>query len=216
MIPAEALLNSKLKKFTREFSAGEFIFEEGFLGDSLYLIIEGTVGIYKKTSAGRRLIHTVWVGDVVGEKAIISEPGFKHSTSAQAKTTTTVVEADRRGFALVQSLVPDIFMRMLKGLELRLDQANELVKILYSTNEVDRISEFTIHYFKYNKRLGKDLQITLDDITTATNTDAVLTQKALDELAKKQILKAAGRGFILIDEVALLQYAPELRDRLAA
>ncbi|MBI3293296.1 MAG: Crp/Fnr family transcriptional regulator [Deltaproteobacteria bacterium] len=216
MVPSDLLKNPKLRKFIREYSTSEFIFEEGFLGDSLYIIIEGMVGISKKTAGGRRLMFTACDGDVVGEKAIISEPGYKHVTSAQTKSTVVTIEADRRGFAVVQALVPDLFPRMLKAIEQRVDQASDLAQILLSTNEIDRISEFTIHYFKFNKKIGKGLLITVDEITSATNVDPITAQKALDEFCKKQILKSAGKGYALLDEVALAQYAPELRDRLAA
>lgn len=210
------LNDPRLRKFVREFSTGEYLFEETYLGDALFLIVDGMVGVYKKTGTGKRLLYGATNGDVVGEKAIISDPGFKRECSAQAECTVTTLEFDRRSFLKAQSFIPDIAMKMLKTVELRVDQANELISILYSTNEIDRITEFINYYFKYNRRFGKNLVITLDDITVATNTDPVLTQRALEELSKKGILKPVGNAYSLSDSVALTQYSPELRERLAA
>lgn len=208
--------NPKLRKYFRDFSIGEFLFEEGYLGDTLYLIIEGTIGVYKKTATGKRLLYSAADGDVVGEKAIISEPGFKRDSSAQAKTSVAALEFDRRAFQSATTLITDLPMKMLKTVELRVDQAQVLIALLYSTNEVDRITEYIKFFFKFNKKFGKSLQIGLDDITSATNTDANMVQKVAEELTKKGILKALSPGYILIDAVALTQYAPELRERLAA
>lgn len=216
MIKPELLENPKLKRYIRDFSVGEFLFEEGYLGDAVFLIVEGTVCIYKKSATGLRLIHTALGGDVVGEKGVIGEPGYKRETSAQAKTSVLALEVDRRSLAIVQTLVPDLFIRMLRMIEMRMDQTIELLEILYSKNDIDRITQYIVHYFKYNKKLGKNLQITVDDVTSAANTDAAITQKALEDLVKKKILRAVLPGYALIDAVALSQYAPELRERLAA
>ena len=216
MIKLAQLEDPILKRFVRDFSAGESIFEEGYLGDSLYLIVEGTVCLFKKTTYGQRLIHTAIEGDVVGEKALVADPGFKRDTSAQAKTTVIALEADRRAVTAIQTLIPDIFLRILRMVEVRIDQSTELLDILYSKNDIDRLTKYIEFYFKYNKKLGRTLEIHIETVTSATNTDPALTEKAFKELTKKNILRHTGAGFVLMDAVALLQYGPDLRDRLAA
>ena len=75
-----------------EFKAGEVIFEQGEVGDSMYIIIEGRVRVYD----GDRIIVHLGERDIFGELALLDpEPRF---ASIAAEEDTRLFRLDREAF----------------------------------------------------------------------------------------------------------------------
>jgi CRP-like cAMP-binding protein len=217
MIKPQMLEHPKLKKWVREFSAGEYLFEEQQQSEAMYLITEGTLSLWRQSPQGhKRLVGTIHAPGSTGETALLSDRHFKRTFSAQAKTNIVALEVDSRAFRIVQTLIPEITLQILKALGQQLCEANTLIDILLLPNEIDRITQYLLHHFKHNKQGKQTLLITIDDICAGANTDAIVTQNALECLLRKNILAKNSGGYALIDESGLVQYVPELHERLAA
>jgi CRP-like cAMP-binding protein len=108
-----------------EFHTGEEIVREGSLGDALYLVLTGAVGVSKNGQALARLVS----GEFFGEMALI-EPAPR-SASVHAAEPTFVF---RLPYTALQTLLQDdsaafnaVLVQIVKTLSERLRRANDLI-----------------------------------------------------------------------------------------
>lgn len=85
---------------TQVFQAGQVIFQEGELGQVMYVISDGTVEIFVDSI----LVETASAGTVVGEMALIDHG--PRSASAKAKTDCKLVPVDQKRFEFLVSHTP--------------------------------------------------------------------------------------------------------------
>ena len=98
----------------RSLPAGEFIFEEGEIGNFAYVVVSGTVDICKLTSGQYVVLKELKKGDLFGEMAIIDKS--PRSASARAKTDVVVREIDEKAFLVHIKRSPDIAINMMHRL----------------------------------------------------------------------------------------------------
>lgn len=79
--------DSKLDEYLRIYSPGEVIYEEGEVGDNVFLIKSGTVEVLKGEGAYERKLATLDDGEIVGEMALGKG---EHERTATVKTVTEV------------------------------------------------------------------------------------------------------------------------------
>jgi CRP/FNR family transcriptional regulator, cyclic AMP receptor protein len=78
------------------FEAGEMIFDEGGPEERLYVIISGTVAVYKRVLPGRRQhLATVEGPTVLGEMGLLTEPRAAASVEAATGVEAHGIERDR-------------------------------------------------------------------------------------------------------------------------
>lgn len=108
----------------RKFPRDAVIFEDGSLGDYMYLIQEGQVKITKMSEDGReKILEILGPGDFFGEMALLD----REPRSASVKTTTACV---------LLALSRQDFMGLLKqNHELTLELIRELARRLRETDE---------------------------------------------------------------------------------
>ena len=111
----------------RRFAAGEMIFEEGELGDSMYVIVSGEVEVLHRDSAGQqKMLKVLSSPEFFGEMSLIDKE--YRSATVRAKTDaellhlsaenlTTFRERHRDGFTFV-------VINIAKVLAARLREAN--------------------------------------------------------------------------------------------
>jgi CRP/FNR family cyclic AMP-dependent transcriptional regulator len=219
MIQTGTLNDSFLAKFVRRFSREEFLFHQGDTGNSMYVIVEGTIVLLAKSQKTERLVGTLGAGEVLGEKAILTSAGYKRTFSAQAKTETILLEIDSQNLKLIQAKIPDFTIKILKIISERLDKANNLINILRFTDETERLVQYILYFCKYNFKKtpeGVELALTTDDIHHAVNLEEDFVGKCLEELCRSKILVKRNNGYIVSDENALVQFTGTLKERIAA
>jgi CRP-like cAMP-binding protein len=101
------------------FEQGEMIIQEGEMGDSLFLIIEGKVGVHR---LGKE-ITSLSERDAFGEMSLLDhEP---RSASVTALTDATCLKVDREDFFELMSEKIEIAYGIIRVLTHRLREANE-------------------------------------------------------------------------------------------
>ncbi|MEE4165223.1 MAG: cyclic nucleotide-binding domain-containing protein [Desulfocapsaceae bacterium] len=69
---------------TQTYQKGEVIFHEGDPGEHVYLIINGSVQIFKTVGDKRQLLNTIGSGEIFGEMGLVSnEPRFATVVAAE-------------------------------------------------------------------------------------------------------------------------------------
>jgi len=90
----------------RAFAAGEVIFAQGDLGDSLYVIAEGEVEVSRQERAGVPLA-VLSPGACFGEMALIDRED--RSATARARSAVTALQLSAEGFTTFRSFSRDGF-----------------------------------------------------------------------------------------------------------
>ncbi len=107
----------------RQFSAGEVIFHEGDLGHEMYLIQDGQVEILRLGSDGPQRLALLEKGDFFGEMSILDE--LPRTATAAAASDARLVEINGATFDEMLRANPEIAIRIMRKLSLRVRQADE-------------------------------------------------------------------------------------------
>ncbi len=107
----------------RRFAAGEVIFHEGDLGTEMYLIQEGKVEILRLTGEGPQRLALLEKGDFFGEMSVLDE--LPRTATAAAATDARLVEINGATFDEMLRANPEIAIRIMRKLSLRVRQSDE-------------------------------------------------------------------------------------------
>ncbi|NDG27467.1 MAG: hypothetical protein EB120_09870, partial [Proteobacteria bacterium] len=126
--------NPFLKKLARTFDRGDVIFEQGDPGNTVFLILQGSVNLIAKRSQKESIIGSVSAGEFIGEKALLQDKPFPRFCSAVAAESVFVIELGATQFAQLEKDAPAVFNVLLKKAFKtciqRLDASNQLVSCL--------------------------------------------------------------------------------------
>ena len=93
---------------------GAVLMREGESGDAFYIVLEGSATVDR----GGHIVGGVWVGDYVGELALL-DPAPRSAT-VRAATPLLLGVLDARAFAAIVRDVPALSNKLLKALARRL------------------------------------------------------------------------------------------------
>jgi CRP-like cAMP-binding protein len=89
LLPDELEMLSELSQM-KEYKAGDLVFNEGDVGNSLFVIVSGEIDVLRKDGEGRlKPIATLKEPEFFGEMSLIDKE--LRSASVQAKTDTTLL-----------------------------------------------------------------------------------------------------------------------------
>lgn len=88
----------------QHFQAGDVIFHQGDLGDSVYVIEQGECDVWREESGGRKLLATLTAGDYFGEMALLADQS--RNATIQARTATNVLIIPKDDFNKLRHSVP--------------------------------------------------------------------------------------------------------------
>lgn len=110
------------------FSGGRELYREGDVADSAYVVVSGSVALFRDTEAGRVVVSQCERGSVLGELALIIET--KRLTSAMATGDVEVVRLSRGLFRRMLEEYPQVAVmlhrRLSRGLTTMIAQIESL------------------------------------------------------------------------------------------
>ena len=101
-----------------KFDAGQVIFNAGDVGDSAYVIIDGTVEISVPTPSGPIVINNMGKNDLLGEIAIVGE--VPRTATAKALTKLETLKISKELFVKIIHENPDAAIELIRILAARL------------------------------------------------------------------------------------------------
>ena len=119
--------HDSLEPLRASFPAGETIFKEGDLGLAMYVIEAGEVVIRKSFGGEERELAKLGKGDFFGEMCMLEEESPRSAT-AVAVTDVDVVTIDQSAFTFILKHNPEIAIRMMRKLALRLKNTTTLLE----------------------------------------------------------------------------------------
>lgn len=130
-----------LETRSREYKKGEIIYRAGDDSDSLYIVSQGKIRIYRISDSGKeQLIRLLYPGDFTGELALFSEA--IHEAYAEAMEATHVCYITRNALQAFLLKYPSISLRILSEFSRRLE-GSEKQSARFATEKVEtRIALF--------------------------------------------------------------------------
>ena len=103
--------NLKAQSHKVKFAAGEVILREGDAADAAYVLLQGSVQIYKKKPSGENLfLHQVSPGSLFGEQALIHSQ--TRNASARAQTAVEALRLPEQAFLAAVATDPEVHKRL--------------------------------------------------------------------------------------------------------
>jgi len=117
-----------LERFARDFAAGTVLFEEGQPGDFMYVVQTGEVEIRRMVGETSRVLAVLPPGEFFGEMAILN--ARPRSATAVVHVPSRLLVIEGRTFEAMLRARPEVALRIIKSLALRLESANQQVELL--------------------------------------------------------------------------------------
>ena len=218
-----------LDRFARDFPAGSVLFEEGQPGDYMYVIQAGEVEIRRKVGETERVLAVLAAGDFLGEMAILN--GRPRSATAVVRSDARLVVIEGKTFEAMLRARPEIALRIIKTLALRLEGANQQVELLLLPTPNHRVVQCLRHMAEEQLQLagspppGSGTAILVprrvEDIALRAGLPVHEVIDVVDRLrAARLVLRAqdagiAGDGFLVPEVGRLLEFLEflNLRER---
>lgn len=115
----------KLLAFTSEnltHQDGSYLFQEGDVGDSAYIILNGRVTVFIDTEKGQVEVAELKRGDVVGEISILCD--VPRTATVQAKDSVETLKITKDTFFHLVTEFPAIAVEIMRDLASRLNRTN--------------------------------------------------------------------------------------------
>jgi len=113
-------------KYGRTFQPGELIFEEGDVGDHMFIIQEGQVMISRTIADRDTPMALLEKGEFFGEMAIVNR--IRRTARARAQAPTQLLAFDRAGLEQLVEKNPKIALNIIDRLCRRLGAANAQIR----------------------------------------------------------------------------------------
>jgi len=102
------------KVFLKPYKKGSTLFVEGMPGEVLYVVMEGSIDIIKKTKEGDKVIANLGKGEIVGEMSIIDSGA--RTASGKTGEDSKLIVVTKNSFAEILDSDPAIAAKILMTL----------------------------------------------------------------------------------------------------
>src|SRR5437763_1782772 len=224
-------MNDGLERFARDYKAGSVLFEEGQPGDYMYVVQSGEVEIRRLVGETERVLAVLTAGEFLGEMAILN--GRPRSATAVVRIDSRLFVVEGKTFEAMLRARPEIALRIIKTLALRLESANQQVELLLLPTPNHRVVQCMRHMAEEQLQLagGAGLGTTAgtailvpkraEDIALRVGLPVHEVIEVVDRLRSARLVLLAedagidGDGFIVPEVGRLLEFLEflNLRDR---
>lgn len=134
MIKDFFMSQAQQKSGLKTLEAGEILFNEGEIANSMYIIQKGQIRLYRPKGNGFVEIGVLRAGEVLGEMAFFDPDSKARSASASAITKTEIIEISFVALDKTMTGLSPWFKTIVQTIVNRLKKSNEKVKMLESNN----------------------------------------------------------------------------------
>lgn len=192
--------NVLYNKYGTSMDEGKVIFKEGDIGDTMYIIKDGSVRISKNISGKEHILAVLGKGDFFGEMAIVNR--VTRTATATAGSSVQLLAFNRQGFLSMVEKNAGIALNIIDKLCRRLQQANNQIQHLVKRNTRGLIAlnlyyafaeqgmeKAVLEYLRVAREFSLNLEIPQD---TVINYFEILKQQGIISVTDNK-LKLANR-----------------------
>jgi CRP-like cAMP-binding protein len=214
--------NPALSLYTETIAEGTNLFQQGEKGTSMFIILKGTVQLIAEDNGKERGLNLLGLGEFVGEQCLISTAAYTRAFTARAKTEVHALKIGQAELGKLQKESPDLVNAILSGIfrtvAQRLQKANQVIRILRSSKNVDRLINIILYFSEIAGSTtpeGKEVFISPDSIRFYIDMSEFEIDECLKQLEKQSVIERRGTDLYLIkDEKALRESIPALENNL--
>jgi CRP/FNR family transcriptional regulator len=193
------------------YSRGDIIFYEGKKADTLYIINEGKIKLYKHTKDGKeQILHILSIGDFFGELNLFKEGEYTFNAKAITPVKLCTLKKDDMRKIIME--IPEIALKILEVAGDRISKLETLVQKLASNDVEGRLAHLILELKdEYGTKTHEGIEITLpltrEDMSNYTGVARETVSRKLKKLEDEGIIKLVGnKKIVLLDEKMLRLY----------
>ncbi|EJZ87616.1 hypothetical protein HMPREF9241_00244 [Schaalia turicensis ACS-279-V-Col4] len=182
---------------------GETLFDEGDLGDRLYIITEGKVKLGHTSNDGREsLLAVLGPGEIIGELTLF-DPGPR-STTATAVSPVSLLHLDHEDLMEILDTNPTLAKHMLKALAQRLRRTNESLSDLVFSDVPGRVAKALLDLAdRFGTASDKGVHVphdlTQEELAQLVGASRETVNKSLADFVSRGWIRLEGRAVTLLD-----------------
>lgn len=191
----------------RSVPKGAVVFFEGDPGDALYMVRTGMIKVYRVAEDGRETtLAFLAPGEAFGELAILDDG--PRSAIAEAMEPSLLYALGRQDFLKLLREFPDMSIRILRILSLRLRRTNELVSDLVFRDVRSRVAHALLRLSESHgspSPIGRriEMKLTHQELANHVGTARETVSRILAHFQDEGLITLDGRTLILADEDGL-------------
>lgn len=182
------------------------IIEEGQLLDNVYMILDGTVRMYKISNSGREItLYRIHNGECCPLMASSILGGSEFEASACVETSSLVLRIPADIFRKWIERYPKFRQFIFQSLAKRIVVLASLLDSVYFKSIRGRVSEFLLQLSDQKNKSGC-LQITHDSLSVELGTAREVISRTLKCLERENIIKLSRGNITILNREALESY----------
>lgn len=191
----------------KEFTRGEMIFQEGEVGDSLYILVSGLIKIFRSSSGGRvKTLALLEPGDFFGEMAILDRE--IRSASARVLDDACLLVIHRRDFSGILRKASDIHFKIMETLCARLRNADAQIDMLSFQSVLGRLANTLLelaqkHGVRTPQGVMIKLELTHEDLSEMVGSAREMVTKIMNRFRRMRCILLEGRHIYITDQEKL-------------
>ena len=182
---------------------GETLFDEGDLGDRLYIVTEGKVKLGHTSNDGREsLLAVLGPGEILGELTLF-DPGPR-STTATAVSPATLLHLQHTDLMEIVEANPTLAKHMLRALAQRLRRTNESLSDLVFSDVPGRVAKALLDLAdRFGTATDKGIHVphdlTQEELAQLVGASRETVNKSLADFVSRGWIRLEGRAVTLLD-----------------
>ena len=190
--------------YQRSLAPGETIYEEGELGEHLYVVQSGEVELVRVNADKERVVARLGPGDFFGELSAVM--GERRSARAVAVNTTRLIALDRDTLESMCLDEPKIAMRLIRSLVSRLIEAERRLATLGVDDLLQPVVNSLLRFGKPEAEGGLRIEARLAEIAATAGLSMLEAHRALHQLFDRKLLLLEDDVLYVPDQEALSRY----------
>lgn len=190
---------------------GQLLYRAGDASDSLYVVREGKVKVYRLSENGKeQLIRILQSGDFTGELALFKES--IHDVYAEAMEPTEICTIQRSSLQGFLQKYPNIALKILSEFAKRLDQAENRMTSFATKDVETRVALYLAQQAEEHKSMAYRLPMTRKDLASFLGTTPETISRKLAKFEDEGWIEQEDQRVIhVLDLDALLLFEEGIR-----
>lgn len=186
----------------KRFSPGEILFNEGDPCSGLFVLAEGSVKIFKTSSAGREIMLAIESApSSVAEVPLFDNGPYPASVSAVGQVTTYHIST--HDFQQVMRQNPDLALKVLAVVGQRLRHLVRIVESVTFGSVRQRLASALIEFGRQAQAESFPLPVTHEELALRLGTVREVVSRNLSRFQAEGLLRVHRREVVLLDRAGL-------------